>query len=92
MELSGFTLLRRVWSSLEGPLRLRVLQFTEASIAAHEPFREELERYPHSVLLAALRARDPEAAAVAARGHVLDVQESIRALSDAGARAITGAR
>jgi DNA-binding GntR family transcriptional regulator len=91
LDLSGFTLLRRVWSSLEGPLRLRVIQFTEASIAAHQPSPPESERYPHSVLLDALRARDPEAAAVAARGHVIDVQESIRALADAGARAITGA-
>jgi len=92
LELSGYTHLRRVWSALEGPLRLRVLQFAEGSRSSGMPMRDVDERYSHAVLLDALKRRDAAAAATAARGHVLDVQESVRALSDAEARAITGAR
>src|SRR5262245_6635552 len=60
---SGYALLRRVWSAIEGPLRLRVLQFAETSRATGDPMRDADERFSHAVLLDALRRRDPEAAA-----------------------------
>jgi len=82
MDLSGFTLLKQMWSSLEGPLRIRVYQFTEAELARNG-LSEQDEPFPHAMLLDALRRGDPDHASAVARGHVLAVRESIRALQRA---------
>jgi DNA-binding GntR family transcriptional regulator len=76
LDVSGFTLLKQVWSSLEGPLRIRVYQFSELE-GPGARLTDEGERHGHRVQLEALRARDPERAAAVARGHVLDVREHL---------------
>jgi DNA-binding GntR family transcriptional regulator len=72
VDLSGFSLLRRIWSSLDGLVRIRSYQalgrpgkssahFLETGVASH------------AALVDALRSRDPERAAEAGRSHVLEV-------------------
>jgi DNA-binding GntR family transcriptional regulator len=80
MEISGLTLLRRVWSSFDGPLRLRAYQLIEADPDPETALVESAD-YPHTRLLAALRARDAEDAANAVRHHILEVSSLYHATS-----------
>ena len=75
VEMAGFTLLRRIWQTVDGPLRLRTYQFVEFSPPGGE-FKETGDAQHHH-LLAALRSGDPEAAARLARQHVLEVRDLI---------------
>ena len=72
VELSGFTLLRRIWSSLDGLVRLRSYQALGRPGRVSAYFRESGVQ-SHASLVDALRAGDPDAAAEAGRRHVLEV-------------------
>jgi DNA-binding GntR family transcriptional regulator len=83
VELSGFSLLRHIWQSLDGLVRVRSYRaldrpgraakyFLSASIASH------------SVLVDAIRARDPGHAATAVRTHILEVVDRLHAGDTAG--------
>lgn len=78
IEIAGFTLLRRLWSNIDGPLRLRIYQLVEAAANPDTAFIESTE-FSHARLLEALEARDPDEAARRVRGHILEVQELVRA-------------
>jgi DNA-binding GntR family transcriptional regulator len=76
VELSGFSLLRHIWGSLDGLVRVRSYQ------ALYRPGRAA--RYflggsiqSHTQLLDALRTRDPDTAARAVRAHILDVVDQL---------------
>ena len=77
MEISGLTLLRRVWSSFDGPLRLRIYQLVDAAPNPDTAFIES-RQYSHARLLEALEAGDPEEAARRVKGHILEVKELVR--------------
>jgi DNA-binding GntR family transcriptional regulator len=88
VEWSGLTLLRHIWSSLDGLVRLRSYQ------ALGQPGRDA--RYftknvagSHIALVEALRSRAPQRAAQAAREHVLEVPAI---LADIDARRRPGGR
>ena len=88
VEWSGLTLLRHIWSSLDGLVRLRSYQ------ALGQPGKDA--RYftknvagSHIALVEALRSRDPQRAAQAAREHVLEVPAI---LADIDARRKPGGR
>jgi DNA-binding GntR family transcriptional regulator len=77
VALSSFSLLRHIWSSLDGLVRVRSYQaldrpgeaaryFIEHSVASHERLAEVIRR------------RDPDAAATAVQEHILEVPERIR--------------
>jgi DNA-binding GntR family transcriptional regulator len=82
LGIAGLTLLRRVWSNLDGPLRLRVYQLVEAAPDPDTAFIESAE-YSHARLLGALEAGDAEEAARLVRGHILEVKELVREAHDA---------
>jgi DNA-binding GntR family transcriptional regulator len=77
MMMSGLTVLRRTWSTFDGPLRLRAYQLIEKDPTPERALVESSE-YPHALLLETLARRDPEAAAQAIRGHILEVSELIQ--------------
>lgn len=72
VELSEFTLLRRIWSSLDSLVRLRSYQALGREDAATDYFLRTAIG-SHDALLEALRTGDPEVAAEAGRAHVLEV-------------------
>jgi len=72
VEVSGFTLLRRTWSSLDGLVRLRSYQALGLPGRAAKYFLET-GITSHTILIDALRSRDPERSAEAGRQHVLEV-------------------
>lgn len=76
VEMAGFTLLRRIWQALDGPLRLRTYQFVEFSPPGGEFL--EIGDAQHHHLAAALRSGDPELAARLARQHILEVRDLIQ--------------
>jgi DNA-binding GntR family transcriptional regulator len=77
LAISGLTLLRRIWSNLDGPLRLRIHQLVDAAADPDSAFIESRE-YSHARLLEALAARDADEAARLVRGHILEVKELVR--------------
>jgi DNA-binding GntR family transcriptional regulator len=79
IEMAGFVLLRKLWSNIDGLIRLRTYQLIEP-VPAPESGLIESDDYPHVVLLDALRRRDPERAAFVARAHILEVRELVAAL------------
>ena len=72
VEWSGMTLLRHIWASLDGLVRVRSYQAIDRPGATAAYFRKNAAA-SHTVIVAALRAGDPEAAAEVARQHVLEV-------------------
>lgn len=77
VELSGFTLLRRIWSSLDGLVRVRSVQALERPTRAAEHFiRDSVAS--HTRLTEAVRLRDPELAGKRASEHVLEVPNRLR--------------
>lgn len=72
VEASGNGLLIQIWKAM----RLATTTFLTISLA-HRPMQELAER--HAPVLAALRARDPEAAERAMRRHIEEPGEWIRA-------------
>lgn len=77
VELSGFSLLRKIWASLDGLVRVRSYQALERPGTIADYFKEHSVR-SHVVLVDAIRARDPDRAASLARDHILEVPERLR--------------
>lgn len=80
VERSGMTLLRHIWSGLDGLVRVRSYQALDRPGATAEYFLANAAT-SHSVLVTALRDGDPEAAAILARQHVLEVPNLLAGLS-----------
>jgi DNA-binding GntR family transcriptional regulator len=78
VELSGFSLLRHIWQSLDGLVRVRSYQALDRPGRAATYFLSG-SIASHSVLVDALRAKDPERAASAVRAHILDVVHQLHA-------------
>lgn len=72
VEWSGLTLLRHIWSSLDGLVRVRSYQALDRPGSTAKYFLKNAAG-SHTVLVDAIRAGDPEAAASLARQHVLEV-------------------
>jgi DNA-binding GntR family transcriptional regulator len=79
VEWSGLTLLRHIWSSLDGLVRLRSYQALDRPGSAARYFLKNAAA-SHTVLVEAIRAGNPEAAAALARQHVLEVPTMIAGL------------
>jgi DNA-binding GntR family transcriptional regulator len=77
VSIAGLTLLRRLWSNFDGPLRLRIYQLVEAAANEDTAFIESRE-FSHARLLDALAAHDPDEAARLVSGHILEVKELVR--------------
>jgi DNA-binding GntR family transcriptional regulator len=80
VEWSGLTLLRHIWSSLDGLVRLRSYQALDRPGKAARYFMDNAAG-SHVALVEALRAGDPERAAAVAREHVLEVPTMLADLS-----------
>lgn len=78
VELSGFSLLKHIWQSLDGLVRVRSYQALDRPGRAAQYFLSG-SIASHSVLVEAIRARDPVRAADAARAHILDVAQQLQA-------------
>ena len=79
VEWSGLTLLRHIWSSLDGLVRVRSYQALDRPGSTARYFLKNAAG-SHSVLVAALREGDPDAAAALARQHVLEVPTMLAGL------------
>jgi len=87
VEWSGLTLLRHIWSSVDGLVRLRSYQALGRPGKAARAFLANAAG-SHVALIDALGAGDPQAAAMAAREHVIDVPSMLAGLMDGqGAKA-----
>ena len=97
VEWSGLTLLRHIWSSLDGLVRVRSYQALDRPGTTARYFLTNAAS-SHSVIVEAIRAGDPDAAAVIARQHVLEVPTMLAGIgrpdraSTSKTRAGTGAR
>lgn len=76
-RIAGYRLLRRMWESMDGMVRVRSYQAFEGDGPANEYFRRTAVS-SHLPILNALKARDPELAERAVREHILEVSERIR--------------
>lgn len=72
VELSSFTLLRRMWTSLDGLVRVRSFQALERPSPVADHFLNDSPA-SHERLVEALRLRDPELAASRVTEHILEV-------------------
>lgn len=81
VEWSGLTLLRHIWSSLDGLVRLRSYQALDRPGRTAQYFLKNAAS-SHVALVAALRHGDPAKAAEAARQHVLEVPTMLAGLGD----------
>jgi DNA-binding GntR family transcriptional regulator len=79
VEWSGLTLLRHIWASLDGLVRVRSYQALDRPGKAARYFLKNAAT-SHVVLVDALRTGDPERAAEAARQHVLEVPAMLAGL------------
>jgi DNA-binding GntR family transcriptional regulator len=79
VEWSGLTLLRHIWSSLDGLVRVRSYQALDRPGSTARYFLKNAAS-SHTVLVDALRGGDPEAAAALARQHVLEVPTMLAGL------------
>jgi DNA-binding GntR family transcriptional regulator len=79
VDWSGMTLLRHIWSSLDGLVRVRSYQALDRPGSTARYFLRNAAG-SHRVLVDALRVGDPEAAAVLARQHVLEVPAMLAGL------------
>ena len=73
VELSGFSYLRRLWTSIDGVVRLRAARDAERPEMATPTTAREVLIEPsleHRVLVDALRSRRPATASKAARAHI----------------------
>lgn len=80
VEWSGMTLLRHIWSGLDGLVRVRSYQALDRPGETARYFLRNAGP-SHKVLVAALRGGDREAAALLARQHVLEVPSMLAGLS-----------
>ena len=85
VEWSGLTLLRHIWSSVDGLVRLRSYQALDRPGKAARAFLANAAS-SHVALIDALRAGDSQAAAKAAREHVVDVPSMLAGLTDGKSR------
>ncbi|MBI2755643.1 MAG: GntR family transcriptional regulator [Chloroflexi bacterium] len=83
-RVAGYRLLRRMWESMDGLVRVRSYQAFEGEGPANKYFRRTAVS-SHVPILAALRARDADAAEKAVRDHILEVSERIQAEDSAAA-------
>ncbi len=90
VELSGFSLLRHIWQSLDGLVRVRSYQALDRPGRAAAYFLSG-SIASHSVLVDAIRARNPEQASAAARAHILDVVHQLHEGDGQGRPAASGA-
>lgn len=81
VEWSGLTLLRHIWSSLDGLVRLRSYQALDRPGRTAQYFLKNAAG-SHVALVAALREGDPAKASEAARQHVLEVPTMLAGLGD----------
>lgn len=79
VEWSGMTLLRHIWSSLDGLVRVRSYQALDRPGATATYFLRNAAS-SHVDLVSALRAGDAGAAATMARQHVLEVPTMLAGL------------
>ena len=80
VELSGLQYLRRLWTSIDGLVRLRASRRASATRAARLPPQWLVEpSLEHRDLAAALRSRKPAAASRAARRHIENALKRIQA-------------
>ncbi len=79
VEWSGLTLLRHIWSSLDGLVRVRSYQALDRPGKAARYFLANAAS-SHVTLIDALRAGDPHVAAKVARDHVIEVPEMLAGL------------
>ena len=79
VEWSGLTLLRHIWSSLDGLVRVRSYQALDRPGSTARYFLKNAAG-SHTVLVNALRDGDPDAAAALARQHVLEVPTMLAGL------------
>jgi DNA-binding GntR family transcriptional regulator len=79
VEWSGLTLLRHIWSSLDGLVRVRSYQALDRPGATAKYFLKNAAS-SHTILVDALRDGDPEVAALLARQHVLEVPSMLAGL------------
>lgn len=84
VALSGFSLLRTIWASLDGLVRVRSYQALERPGPSAAYFRRD-SIASHERLADAIEARDAERAAHLARDHILEVVERLRTEGDAPA-------
>ena len=80
VELSGFQYLRRLWTSIDGVVRLRAARDAERPEAANAASARDLLMAPsveHRELVEALRTRRPATAAKAARMHISNALERL---------------
>lgn len=82
VELSGFALLKRLWSSLDGMVRQRIYQATGQ--AARSFLRKSI--VSHTAILDALRARNPSRAARVVSEHILEVPLRLHPAAKDGSR------
>ena len=81
VELSGFSYLRRLWTSIDGVVRLRAARDAERpEVADTKSAREWLSQpsIEHRALIEALRSRRPQTAAKAARAHITRALEHLK--------------
>ena len=81
VEWSGLTLLRHIWSSLDGLVRLRSYQALDRPGKAARYFMANAAG-SHDALIEALRSGDPQVAARVAREHVLEVPSMLAGLEE----------
>jgi DNA-binding GntR family transcriptional regulator len=79
VEWSGMTLLRHIWSGLDGLVRVRSYQALDRPGSTARYFLKNAAG-SHSVLVDALRDGDPDHAATLARQHVLEVPTMLAGL------------
>jgi DNA-binding GntR family transcriptional regulator len=79
VEWSGLTLLKHIWGSLDGLVRVRSYQALDRPGSTAKYFLKNAAG-SHTVLVTALREGDPEAAALLARQHVLEVPTMLAGL------------
>jgi DNA-binding GntR family transcriptional regulator len=78
LEISGYTVLRRVWDSLDGIMRIRTLQAVARPTKAAQTFLEATVA-AHLELVEALEAREPARAGLLAHEHIVGVARQLKA-------------
>ncbi len=78
MEISGLTLLRRVWSSFDGPLRLRIYQLVDAAAESGHRVHREPPVLACAAARGASRRATPTRPRGCVKGHILEVKELVR--------------
>ena len=90
VEWSGLTLLRHIWSSLDGLVRVRSYQALDRPGKAARYFLSNAAG-SHVALIEALKSGDPQVAAKAARDHVIEVPTMLAGLDEKPRRRSGGA-